>query len=192
MTEIIQAVNYTIDCWAFFGKVDWAKENVYDYIAAVDRIYALFETKATRYGFCENPYGTIKGTHGGSAKNVLKKVDDIYSKETKLKMLEFFSLPKDFNFQYGEYGIYISRSEDFMVIGYDMELYPEAPIEAVLLEMKNQMAPIWGEHFQITKGNQPYVYCMDKLETNPNGEKLIKDAYIEKWQPIHIIEQFRV
>ena len=187
----METVNYTIDCWAFFGKVDWDIESVYNYIASVNRIYALFEAKATRYGFCENPYGMIKGSRGGSAKNVLKKVNDIYSKEAKLKMLEFFSLPKDYDFQYSEYGIYISRSEDFMVIGYDTELYPEAPIEAILLEMKNQMIPIWGEHFQITKGNQPYVYCMDRFETNPNGENLIKDTYVEKWQPIHIIEQFR-
>lgn len=187
----METVNYTIDCWAFFGKVDWDIESVYNYIASVNRIYALFEAKATRYGFCENPYGMIKGSRSGSAKNVLKKVDDIYSKETKLKMLEFFSLPKDFNFQYSEYGIYISRSEDFMVIGYDTELYPKAPIEAVLLEMKNQMTPIWGEHFQITKGNQPYVYCMDRFEANPNGENLVKDTYVEKWQPIHIIEQFK-
>lgn len=188
----METVNYTIDCWAFFGKVDWDIESVYNYIASANRIYALFETKATRYGFCENPYGIIKGAHGGSAKNVLNKVDDIYSKETKLKTLEFFSLPKNYNFQYSDYGIYLARSEDFMVIGYDTELYPEAPIKTVLFEMKNQMMPIWGENFQITKGNQPYVYCMDRFEANPNGENLIRDTYIEKWQPIHIIEQFRV
>ena len=187
----METVNYTIDCWAFFGKVDWDIESVYNYIASVNRIYALFETKATRYGFCENPYGIIKGSHGRSAKNVFKKVDDIYSKEAKLKMLEFFSLPKDFNFQYSEYGIYISRSEDFMVIGYDTELYPEAPIDTVLLEIKNQMIPVWGEHFQITKGNQPYVYCTDRFEKNMTGENLVSNQYIEKLQPIYIVEQFK-
>lgn len=188
----METVNYTIDCWAFYGKVDWDIECVYTYVASVNKIYALFETKATRYGFCENPYGIIKGSRSGSAKNVLKKVDDIYSKEAKMKMLEFFSLPKNYGFQYSEYGIYISRSEDFIVIGYDTELYPKAPIEAVLLEMKQQIIPVWGEHFEITKGNQPYVYCMDRYKENPKGENLISNAYVEKWQPIHIIKQFRI
>ena len=183
---------YRMDCWAFFGTVDWEKDRVYEYIASVKRIFALFGTNENRFGFAETPYGTIKGAHMGSPKNVGKKVEAIYSFGAQLKALEFFALPKDYNFQYSDYEIYISRNTDFMVIGYDSELFDKVPIELILDEMKNQMVPVWGEHFRITKGNQPLVYCMDRFEKNPGGENLIQDAYIEKWQPIHIIEQFRV
>lgn len=182
---------FTIDCWAFFGKVDWSIESVYEYITSARRIYELFGSKETHYGFSETPHGTVKGAHMGSARNVAKKVESIYSKEAKLKTLEFFSLPKNYNFQYSEYGIYLARSKDFMVIGYDTEMYPEISIEPILSEMKKHITPVWGEHFQIEKGNQPYVYCMEKFEKNPTGENLQSDVYVEKWQTIYIVKQFK-
>ncbi|MBR5805793.1 MAG: hypothetical protein IKY30_03345 [Oscillospiraceae bacterium] len=182
---------FTIDCWAFFGNVNWSIESVYEYITSAKRIYELFGAKETHYGFSETPHGTVKGAHIGSARNVIKKVEAIYSKEAKLKTLEFFSLPKNYNYQYGEYGIYLARSKDFMVIGYDTEMFSKVPIETILSEMKAQMIPVWGEHFQITKGNQPYVYCMDRFEKNMTGNNLVCDMYVEKLQPIYIVEQFK-
>ena len=183
---------FTIDCWAFFGRVDWSIESVHEYIASVKKIYELFGTKETHYGFCEVPYGTMKGAHMGSPRNVIKKVETIYSKGAELKTLEFFSLPKDYKFQYSDYGIYIARSKDFMVIGYDTEMYPEVSIEPILLEIKKHITSVWGEHFQISKGNQPYIYCMDRFEKNTAGENLVCDKYIEKLQPIYVVEQFKV
>lgn len=185
-------LNYTIDCWALFGEVNWCIDSVYTYISSAKRIYELFGAKDTHYGFSAAPYGVIKGANIGSSRNVAKKVELIYSKDAELTSLEFFSLPKDYNYQYGEYGIYLSRSKDFIVIGYDKEQYPQAPIEAVLVEMREQLVPVWGEHFAITKGHQPLVYCMDRFIDNPVGENLIRDAYVEKLQPIHIIEQFKM
>ena len=182
---------FTVDCWAFFGTVDWSIESVHEYIASVKRIYELFGIKETHYGFCENPYGVIKGSHIGSARNVTKKVESIYSKDAKLKTLEFFSLPKNFKFQYSDYGVYIARSKDFMVIGYDTKMYPEVSIEPILLEIKKHITPVWGEHFQIEKENQPYAYCMDRFEKNFTGENLQSDVYVEKWQPIYVVEQFK-
>lgn len=182
---------FTIDCWAFFGNVNWSIENVYEYITSAKRIYELFGAKETHYGFSETPHGTVKGAHIGSARNVIKKVEVIYSKEAKLKTLEFFSLPKNYNYQYGEYGIYLARSKDFMVIGYDTQVFREVPLETVLSEMKKQMTPVWGEHFQIEKGNQPFVYCMEKFEKNPTGENLQSDVYVEKLQTIYVVEQFK-
>lgn len=183
--------NFTIDCWAFFGNVDWNIERVYEFITSAKRIYELCGAKETHFGFSEIPHGTVKGAHIGSARNVLKKVDTIYSKDAKLKSLEFFSLPKGYNFQYSEYGIYLARSKDFIVIGYDTNTYPDVPIKAILTEMKEQITPVWGEHFQITTGNQPYVYCMDRYEKNTTGENLVCDVQIERLQPIYIVEQFK-
>lgn len=183
---------FTIDCWAFFGRVDWSIRSVYEYIASAKRIYELFGVKETHYGFSEIPYGTVKGANIGSARNVAKKVEIIYSKEAKLKTLEFFSLPRNYNYQYGEYGVYLARAKDFIVIGYDTEVFTNVSIETVLSEIKAQMTPVWGEHFQITKGNQPYVYCMDRFEKNTAGENLVCDKYIEKLQPIYVVEQFKV
>lgn len=120
------------------------------------------------------------------------KVDVVYAKEATLKSLEFFSLPKEWNFAYSDYGIYLCRGIDYIVLGYDTEMYHLVPLEDILSELKAQLHPLWGEHFQITKGNQPLVYCIDRFEKNPQGENLISDSYIQKLQPIHIVEQFKV
>lgn len=164
---------FTTDYWAFFGKVDWSIESAYEYIASVKKIYELFGSKETHYGFSEVPYGTMKGAHMGSYRNVIKIVESIYSKGAELKTLEFFSLPKNYTFQYSDYGIYVARSKDFMVIGYDTEMYPEVSIEPILSEIKKHITPMWGEYFQIEKGNQPYVYCMERFEKNPT-EKIYR------------------
>lgn len=187
----MESLNYTIDCWAFFGPVHWDIETVYQYIESAHRIYSLFGSKASNYGFCEIPHGTVKGVHIGSTRNVLKKVDTVYSKGATLKSLEFFSLPKGWNFAYSDYGIYLSRNKDFIVLGYDTTRFPSIPLEAILTEMQAQIQPVWGEHFQITQGKQPMVYCMDKFQKNPNGDNLVCDTYIRTLQPIHIIEQFK-
>lgn len=152
----------------------------------------MFGTKETHYGFAETPYGTIKGAHIGSARNVLKKVDAVYTKEATLKSLGFFTLPKEWNFAYSDYGIYLCRGQDYIVLGYDTDVFRSIPLEDILSEMKAQLHPVWGEHFQITKGNQPLVYCMNGFKSNPCGENLIGNSYIQKLQPIHIVEQFKV
>jgi len=188
----MESLNYTIDCWAFFGPVEWNIDNVYKYIDSVRRIYAMFGTKETHYGFAETPYGTIKGAHIGSARNVLKKVDAVYTKEATLKSLEFFTLPKEWNFAYSDYGIYLCRGQDYIVLGYDTELFCSVPIETIISEMRTQISPVWGEHFQITKGNQPLVHCMDKFKQNPRGEGLVCNTYIQELQPIHIVKQFKM
>ena len=68
-----------------------------------------------------------------------------------------------------------------MVIGYDTEMYPEVSIEPILSEMRKHITDVWGEHFQIEKGNQPkkleifyladgYAY-LDNPVANPKLEK---------------------
>ena len=185
-------LEYTIDCWALFGRADWSAESVNNFISSAHRVYELVGAKETHYGFAEHPYGTIKGAHIGSTRNVNKKVETVYAKGAALKSLEFFSLPKEWDFAYSDYGVYLGRGQDHIVLGYDTELFRSAPIEAIISEMRTQISPVWGEHFQITKGNQPLVHCMDKFKQNPRGEGLICNAYIQELQLIHIVKQFKM
>ena len=55
----MESLNYTIDCWAFFSPVEWNIDSVYKYVDSVRRIYAMFGTKETHYGFAETPYLSI-------------------------------------------------------------------------------------------------------------------------------------
>lgn len=176
----------TIECIALYGIVNWKLDDVQKYIAVARSIFDFLKVPATHYGYCEEPFQKY-GSRIGSVRNVQKKVDALYSSGLRLKSLEFFSLPKGYNFQYADYHAYLARGEDYLVIAYDPDYCNFLDVDELLSEMCKHITAVWGERFHIERGEQPLTRCMDQYANNPLGEKLSHDFYEHS---IHVVNQF--
>lgn len=195
----LKDIKFSQDCWVFYGSCDWSIDSAYHFIESAGRIFEMFGTKATHYGFSETPYDTIKGAHIGSARNVIKKTDTVYQKDAELTSLEFFLLPKEWNSSYQDNSIYLARYREYIAISYDMDLFPNVDLSSVFVEMKKNIIPIWGEHFQIQKREMAvaYINSTQGYPIDPariNKDQMVHDQYVyifdKPHRPAHIIEQF--
>lgn len=182
-----------IDCFALYGTVNWEMNDVQEYVSAIPRVFSHLNVPATHYGYCETPPQKY-GPRIGSFRNVQKKISALHANGLKLKSLEFFSLPRGYNLPYSDYRAYFGRGVGHLVLAYDLDECNLFAEDALISEMCNHILGIWGEHFQIKKGDQPVTRCWDQCENNPYGQNLSHDFSIRYYDsiPVHVIRQFKL
>lgn len=176
-----------IDCFALYGTVNWEMDDVQKFVSSMHCIFGQLNVPATHYVCYETPRQK-NGHRIGSTRNVQKKISSLYTNDLRLKALEFYSLPKGYDFPYLDYRAYFARCEDFIVLAYHTDMCNVIAEDTVISELRNHISPIWGEHFQAAKGDR-VIHCFGKFKNNPYGKNLKDDFYDLS---VHVIKQFKL